>query len=376
MDFQAHADTVFQLDDGLTIVCGTSNAGKTALLRAIDFVMSNEVPNSEFVRWDCDNATVKIRFTDGIIVERVKGKRNDVFVHYPKGHPDTPEKSSTFEARNFGVTYPPQVLKALGYPPNTERLGSVWYAAQHEKPFIVGMKPVDLPRAISEITDLSNLEEAAKRLSTKAKQLSTQSKDAQKAADKAEAELKPFTTLERRLTEHAAIEKAFDDIEERFRLVSKANKLFSDWEAIEGEHGRLTAELKTCDAILALTEPASGLAKRMQKVIAAHSLWNRVSETEQEVLELTDEIEDLDAILNNVSGAEVNALSTRLQKVQEAILLHKEWTSINTLGRQTKLEMDEAEVDRIKHERELNAYRDRMVAEGKVCGVCGQVVTK
>jgi DNA repair exonuclease SbcCD ATPase subunit len=77
-NFQSHKQTKVNLVNGTNALIGSSNSGKTAVIRAIQWCLLN-IPNGNgFIRVGEDEATVKVTLSNGKIIERRRNKKGTV----------------------------------------------------------------------------------------------------------------------------------------------------------------------------------------------------------------------------------------------------------------------------------------------------------
>lgn len=88
--------------DGLTVITGPNNSGKTAMLRAIRGVVQN-TPGSAFVRHDTKECTVNLEFDDGHTVEWTKGKDTKPTYRVDGGNPIHPGRAVPDEVKALGI---------------------------------------------------------------------------------------------------------------------------------------------------------------------------------------------------------------------------------------------------------------------------------
>jgi exonuclease SbcC len=77
IDFESHKNTVVDFSQGLNIITGNSDAGKSSLLRALRLVLNNEPGGEDFINFNADVCTVKLHM-DGHEIVRRKGRSNKV----------------------------------------------------------------------------------------------------------------------------------------------------------------------------------------------------------------------------------------------------------------------------------------------------------
>jgi hypothetical protein len=72
-NFQRHERYVLDLDPLATVLVGSSDAGKSALVRGLFWCMLNRPGGDDFISWDAKHASVKL-YTSRHKIERVRGK--------------------------------------------------------------------------------------------------------------------------------------------------------------------------------------------------------------------------------------------------------------------------------------------------------------
>lgn len=71
-NFQSHDYTEMKFDRGLNVILGNSDVGKTAILRAIKWALYNEPKGDYFIRQGERDVSVKVVFSNGVVVQRKK----------------------------------------------------------------------------------------------------------------------------------------------------------------------------------------------------------------------------------------------------------------------------------------------------------------
>ena len=171
-NFQSWKDETITFEPGLNLILGTSHSGKSAILRAISFVLYNYPNNNEVIVQKCGptEAQVTLEFSDGVKVTRTKGGEdiNEIMVTLPNGKKITKNK--------IGKDLPEEINKYLGYPPQDKLNGFISYSDQWSKMFLIDLSDTDLPRSLSSLTGIEILEESAKQLMQSYKSIEKQNK--------------------------------------------------------------------------------------------------------------------------------------------------------------------------------------------------------
>ncbi len=129
--FQSHINTSFNLQNGLNVITGPSDSGKTAIIRAIRWVAFNEPQGEAFVNENVGEAEVTILLTNGSIItkRRRKGKTSYVVQESKNGVESVFEKSEV----------PLEVTQLLGIEKQTfgDFEAALNFSFQLDPPFLI-----------------------------------------------------------------------------------------------------------------------------------------------------------------------------------------------------------------------------------------------
>lgn len=146
-NFQSIEDATIVID-GLVVITGPNNSGKTALMRAIRGVFTN-APAGPLVRRGASHLTVDIDFGDGNTVRWEKGDKVNKYTL--NGHP----------LENVGRGCPQEVL-ALGVQPIHAGTETVWpqIADQFKVLFLIGSPGSAVAEAVADVERVGKLNSA------------------------------------------------------------------------------------------------------------------------------------------------------------------------------------------------------------------------
>jgi recombinational DNA repair ATPase RecF len=79
-NWMSHEHSVINFHPHINVITGTSDSGKSAIYRAIEYVYNMGQDgyrsfHSGWVRYKTSNATIQIKYSDGTMLERVKGEK-------------------------------------------------------------------------------------------------------------------------------------------------------------------------------------------------------------------------------------------------------------------------------------------------------------
>jgi len=289
-DFQAIKDATVEID-GLTVVSGPNNAGKTTVMRAIKGVFTN-TPGHNFVRHGAEKCIVEITFDDGNHVKWEKGEKikpkytvNGKEIHPGKGVPD--------EVKAFGVV----PIEAAGreiWPQVAEQFtGTV---------FLLDQPGAVLAEAIADVERVGHLNRALRESDRDKRAVTSKLKVRREDEREAETELESFEGLDDLVTQMALIEKQSKEVQRIENGLRGVKKIRDQLMAAQ----ELVASLVPVEGIkVPSSKEMKELAKQQDALKEAEELQQRFVEA-QAVVEATEGVEQVEV-----------ASRTEIQEVQE-----------------------------------------------------------
>jgi DNA repair exonuclease SbcCD ATPase subunit len=140
-NFQKHEKLLIKFDKRVTVIVGSSDAGKSAILRALWWVLANTPSGTSFVR-DGQKGTTVRAVLDGVPVVRKRGKDTNT---YQVGEGQV--------LKAFGVNPPTQVSDLANVGPDNMQ-------GQHDAPYWFTESAGQVSRNLNAIIDLSVMDDA------------------------------------------------------------------------------------------------------------------------------------------------------------------------------------------------------------------------
>lgn len=134
-DFQAHGRLKLPLDPGINTIKGSSDVGKSAVVRAIQWLCMNSLAGDSFIREGAEHAEVRIHLADGTDLRRLRGAAN---TYHMDGQ----------EFRSFGTSVPQEIQDTL-------QLSWINFQSQHDPPFWFTESAPEVSRQLNAVIDLS-----------------------------------------------------------------------------------------------------------------------------------------------------------------------------------------------------------------------------
>lgn len=260
INFQDHKETTVGFTEGVNLIVGSSDAGKSAILRAINFVFQNDLRGNSFIRVGTTECSVTIVFSDGIEITRVKS--TDVNNYILK---DENEELHVFSKVASAV--PEQIQKYLGNPPLDDKKRPIAYADQMANLFLVDLNSSDLPRTLSELTGIQHLQTAAETLGKNARSYDRSIKERNDKIKKLNDDLvqyqyvdKDYESISTIQSELNNLSNTLDDINKARNFIKRNNEISSEAKKINN----LSSKYKSLANIKPQVEDLSNLLKSIQ----------------------------------------------------------------------------------------------------------------
>ena len=165
-NFQSHKHTVIDFDKGVNVITGESDNGKSAILRAIRWVIENYPQGIDKInsRWNEDfkEPMVVTIFTDKGRIDRIRSKtRNGYNIWYNGKEP--------VELNAIGKTVPSDVIEFFG-------LTDVNFQWQLDPPYLLSKTPGEASKYLNQIVHLDSIDITLAAADADKRQLSSEQK--------------------------------------------------------------------------------------------------------------------------------------------------------------------------------------------------------
>lgn len=229
-NFQSHKHSVIELSpSGLTVITGASHHGKSAVVRAVRWVLYNRPQGNEFFRHGTKESKVILTYNDGISIERRKTvSLNQYWIRFA----DENKKDELYEG--FGYDVPLEVQKITGcynYKIDDNKTLYLNIAEQGEGLFLGSKTATDTQRAkiLGKLAGTEDVDRANKKLGTDIYR-------AEQDKKKLEAEIKE---KDEKIKEYAWVEPLGGKLEKLGQIRDKVGKDCSKLELLEQKKKQL-----------------------------------------------------------------------------------------------------------------------------------------
>lgn len=269
-DFQCHERFEIDLDPRITVLTGPSDSGKTAVLRALSWLVFNRPQGDAFVRRGSAGCSVDLEI-DGQTVGRIRGDGSNLYRHERQDY------------KAFGREVPPDVQRLLN-------LGEVNFASQHEPAFWFSKSPGEVSRELNGIINLSlidstlaNITQEVRKAKGEVEYTGQRFKDSEQRRDS----LKWTVKADKELREIESRDQEMGEITHR---IAQARRSLQEMETLQSEGDRLTEAVTEGKKVIALAGEVTRMEGEIDRVKA---ILDEITRTEEEICRLREHAKSL-----------------------------------------------------------------------------------
>ena len=191
-NFQSHRKLHMEFANGLNVIRGESNSGKTSIMRLIRWVQSNEPKGADVISNWATSCWGSIKYSNGYKIKRSRTKT-------ASGEYELTDPSGAVTVfKGFGSDVPPEILNAHQMPPvfiTKDAKRNIAMATQLEQSFLVTESAGFRAAAIGRLTGVQHVDATMRALSAENKNLSKDSTVKDKIIKTENLKLDQFVTL-------------------------------------------------------------------------------------------------------------------------------------------------------------------------------------
>jgi DNA repair exonuclease SbcCD ATPase subunit len=339
-NFQSHQDTELEFHPGVNVLVGSSDSGKSAIFRAMSWVMTNRPLGNTFCRWGTKKTQVELTIDQDITIGRTKSKSENNYIFQDK-------------ELLAGTEVPEDIQRILKIDP------MINIQQQISAPFLLASSPGEVASFFNEIAGLSDIDLSLKNLKSwqamyirtiKQLNLNIEKHQAQvlemKYLDEAELKIKQLEDEQKKLDQIQADQKQIKDLIHKHSRCSetldevsvKANALNSVNKLIQKTKDLEVMEQK----VEILKKTIQGYSKAHERLLLAESKAGAL----ERITSISNKMDRLVQIQGQITG------------------LKKVW--INWTSMDTALRTKQNELERLQ-----NKISDMMP---NICPLCNQEI--
>jgi len=274
-NFQSHKHTELDLVDGVNVITGLSDVGKSAVLRAINWLVNNTPSGEEFYSHWGGNTQVSFQLGDTTI-SRTKGKGiNEYSLQIGDNDPQV--------FTGFGQGVPEPIKEALN-------IQDVNLRFQHQGAFLLSESSGEVSRYLNRVARLEVIDTAISNIEKQLKSEQRAKQAEQITIERLTEELKQFdflVTAEKELKVLETKQSALDD------LLVNYNTLFDIHEGIK----EVQSKFEPYERILQAEPEVVALLQEVDKVNTFKRNNTRLGQLQYAIIDMEQQIEDKSSII-------------------------------------------------------------------------------
>ncbi len=340
MNFQSHEMSVIDLDDGLNVITGPSDQGKSAIIRALRWVLYNEPRGSDFIRHKQNKCQVAVGFDNGFKVTRKRTpSQNRYILLSPEG------QEYIFERVGSGV--PEEIVEIHGMKKvelDTDNESTLNIDYQLEGAFLLTDSGSVRAKTLGRLINVHMVDSAIRRAKTDISRLNLKEKQLEEELEINKTKLEDFADLD----------DLKDSIENKNLILSKLKNNLREVKKLRGLNERLNninqkllkfSKVKESLAHLAdlksLYDSILAKDKRLNEIDIIYNKYSIIQEKSKRLKEVLDQISELNQANSHYNNL-VN-LDQRYHLAQKLLDKYKDNLNRITLGRKIIKELAKIE---------------------------------
>jgi len=351
-NFQSHKHTELEFSKGINAIVGNSTSGKTAIFRALQWLVNNRPLGNRFKSIfanEDESVFVEAEFSGG---EKISLKKDDKEAVY--SIIDSSGNKDSF--KGIGSDVPDLVRKYIN-------LDEINIQNQLDQHFLITSSPGEVARAINKIVHLEKVDDwissATSQINAINKQIKLKEEDKEKFAkelselpdvDKLEGDIVCAEELYRKASEKKEKIKAIDGILSKLVPIEEEIDIIKKWLGVEAYISDVSAICKEIDLI----------KSKYELIEQFVSISKNIDKARELILNASRDIDDCVKINNRI--AEVSDKISALYKLVDGYnIIEKE------MKRESQL------LNELKEK--YQSYKSSLLKSG-VCPLCSSKITK
>lgn len=341
-NFQSHKHTEVDFTDGVNVIIGPSDAGKSSIFRAINWVLSNR-PLGEAFRSEWGGETsVTLHTDDNMEIRRIRSDKKNLYI------------VNGTELKAFGSEPPEEVFNAL-------QIDACNIQSQMDPPFLLAKSPGETAQMLNRAASIDDIDRVTASLRKSYLQLDRTIQSNKEGLKEQKEELSHYDYIdeaEQKIVEVEKEERSIEETQQRKKKIGQCSDRIKD----------ITIALDKTNHIPTALDAIHSLEDLNEKYIKLYNKYIRVVNIQDEVKHLRNILKsskNVDDNLNLIAKAEQTLKQFQNQQRQYDGL-------VKVLGRTTEL------IQNIENVNEELQSREKEYKElsPDICPLCGHVINK
>lgn len=336
-NFQSHRHTVLNLDEHVNVILGSSDVGKTAILRALGWVFFNEPQGTAFIRAGETSTSVELIYSDGYSVKRIRNKK---FNGYHINHPDFDEPK---KLSGFGSSVPEEIQEITGvrkFEIADKIESSITYQTQLEGAFLLSESSIKKAKAIGAISNVNIIDRAIQIANSNIKDFRKNINTSEEALKNSEEQIKEYDNLDERKQNLEKVKDLYSELIQKNKMNENLSVLN---QRLDNNIERIKTEENTIKSLSFVDETYKTYYKLNSLLIKGADYYNKfmnlrnneaLYETNMKIINNTNFLEDANPKFENVVSLirrfnTLTNINKDLERVEESQKRNEEIISVS-----------------------------------------------
>ncbi|AGB41541.1 hypothetical protein Halha_1603 [Halobacteroides halobius DSM 5150] len=305
-NFQSHEDTRLEFSSGFNVITGPSDQGKSAIVRALRWVLYNEPLGDDYIRSGNKSCRVTVELENGfkIVRRRTPSKNGYIII-------DTQGEKQVFE--RIGRDVPQKITKLHQMPKielDTDYETTINLDYQLDGAFLLNQTGSIRAKALGRLLDIHLVDSASRETNKDIRQYQQEEKRLTTEIDECDKELKEFSDLPKLSQQITEEKKLLHEIKETKTKLEQVTLLYQDWKSIKQEQESLRELLAQLDDLKQIKKLLVDSQQQMDQLTNLKEIKGELDKTTQRLKlgkEYLAHFKNLTQVINLVPKIEATA---------------------------------------------------------------------
>lgn len=246
-NFQAHKDLHIPFEKGINVIVGSSDKGKSSIIRGLRWVCFNQPSGAEFLRWGSKYVKSTVVVDDDTIKRSKKGSNNLYELNEQ-------------EYKAFGSTNVPEPIQ------DVLKMKDINFQLQHDAPFWFSETCGEVSRQLNAIVNLQIIDSVTSAITSKTRTAKINKETAEENYDKLKIKEKELRFIEIVDEEYKKIEELEEIIEDNEEQVSLFSTLINKASIYAKEGKRETQRAKGFQKLLKIGKGYKEAKEKIEQI--------------------------------------------------------------------------------------------------------------
>lgn len=302
-NFQSHKYSIVDFNEGLNVIVGPSDSGKSAIIRGIKWALYNEPSGDYFIREGSTECSVTLEFNDNVILKRYRSKYKNTYILT-----DRDGKEIKFEG--FGSSVPQEIIETVGIKKinlDSDSSNAINLGEQLEGAFLLSEKTSVRASGIGRLVGVNIVDDALKDVLKDNRNLNINKKNIEENIQRLEVEIENFDYLDALKLKFNRLDNLKTKLVELENKVEILNRLRNNLNDIKIEYEEQSMILKKLGQIDIVNEIINAIDNKTYKYKTLNNFYNNLKNIVNRISDCNFVIENLknvDAVRDKISRLE------------------------------------------------------------------------